>query len=375
MMPCRISNDRSFEIGRKFPLPPQLQDSGEQRVFFYASGREAMVALCRAIHIQRSRAVLLPAYVPEGLYAPFALSDWKILLYRVDRDLNPDWGHLEQLLAQHEPQLAVLIHYFGLPKPMRRFCDLCHRHGALVVEDMAHAYLGETEERPLGREGDFILYSLPKMLGLPDGGPIVVRNRQAVGDFAAGRESMLHRFYVMQQLLMLEAVTAGRRIPRPLGGMAQLLLSRLIPLSPYRTLMRYFRRPAPMSRISRFLLRRIDCERFKAKRRALARIYVERLDRSRFEFFPGAELPLNVMMGFPVRVRRRDDLVRHLARRSIAGVCLVNKWNFIPPQEEEAYREAIEVLRGHFLFPVHQRLSARQVERVVEAANSWPGGG
>ena len=373
MMSCLIHNQRCLEFGPVSSLPPQLQDSDTQKVHFFASGREALVALIQSMTMTRSPVVLLPAFAPEGLYAPFMHAHWRIALYRVDRNLNPVWDHLETLLWQHRPQIAILIHYFGLPKPIQQFVEICHAYNTLVVEDMAQAYLGETENGPLGQTGDFILYSLPKMTGVPDGAPLVIRQPSAVSDIPKPHESSLHHLYVIQQMITLATTTIALRVPTRAGRMGLSLLSKVLAGSPYQTLMQYYTTPAPMSKISWFLLRHIDHQRVTLQRRKLAHVYVDKLDCSKFEFFPDAERPLNVMMGFPVSLTQRDAFVRYLARNSIAGVYFVDRWNFIPKGQEAIYRDAIEVLRSHFLFPLHQRLSVAQVQHVVEVANSWSG--
>ena len=373
MMSYAIHNQRCLEVGMISSLPPQLRDSDMRKVYFFASGREALVALIQCMTMTRSPVVLLPAFVPEGLYAPFAQAHWRIVLYKVDLALNPVWDHLETLLRQHRPQMAILIHYFGLPRPIQEFVEICHAYDTLVVEDMAQAYLGETENGPLGQTGDFILYSLPKMIGLPDGAPLVIRHPSLVNDIPEPHESKLHRRYVVQQMITLATTTIAHSVPTRVGRKGMSFLSRILAGSPYQTLMQYYTIPAPMSKVGWFLLRHIDHQCVKLQRRKLAQVYIDGLNRSKFEFFPDVERPLNVMMGFPVLLTHRDAFIQYLARNSIAGVYFVDRWNFIPTGQEAIYNDAIDVLRSHFLFPLHQRLSVDQVQYVVEVANSWSG--
>lgn len=374
MMSYLIHNQRCLEVGSISSLPLQLQGSSVQKVYFFASGREALVVLLQCITMTHKHpVVLLPAFVPEGLYAPFMQAHWRIGLYKVDRTLNPVWDHLETLLRQYRPRIAVLIHYFGLPKPIQQFIEICHSYNTLVVEDMAQAYLGETENGPLGQTGDFILYSLPKVIGLPDGAPLVIRQPNVLSDIPKSHESNLHRRYVVQQMITLATTTIALRVPISAGRRGISLLSRILAGSPYQTLMQYYTAPAPMSRISWFLLRHIDHQRVRLQRRKLAGVYINGLDRSKFKFFPDVERPLNVMMGFPISLTHRDVFIKYLARNLIAGVCFVNNWNFIPRGQEAIYSDAIWVLRSHFLFPLHQRLSVAQVQHVVQVANSWSG--
>lgn len=370
-----INNGRSFESRwRRFALPRQLVDGPSQSVRWFSSGREAMVALCQSLKAGEGQVALLPAFVPEGLHVPFTSEGWQVVLYGVDADLEPMWDDLEEALARHNPQIAVLIHYFGLPKPIARFVEVCHSYGTLVVEDMAHAYLGETEDGPLGERGDLVLYSLPKMLGVCDGAPLVVRDQTLRDRIFSGRDSLLHRLYVMQQAMCLVVHMYAHRTRPSVASRLAWHLSGSLGACAYRTLMRYYRSPAPMSRTSKLLLRHIDSSYVRAQRRRLAQVYVNELDRSRFRPFPGAGHPLNVMMGFPVRVHKRDAFVAYMRARGVAGTVFADAWDFVPREGEGKYQPTREILRSHFLFPLHQRYGVEEVRHVVAVANRWDGG-
>jgi len=255
--------------------------------------------------------------------------------------------------------------------PIERFANICHAHNTFVIEDMAHAYLGDTEDRPLGQTGDFIIYSLPKIIGLPDGAPLIINRPDAVGDILVPHNSIMHHFYVFQQMLLLVLASIWHYFSSPIVSSFINILFRVIAKSSYRTLMKYYTSPSPMSKISMHLLCHLNHSLVKSKRRKLAQVYIDGLDRQKFIFFPGSELPLNVMMGFPVCLSNRDCFIRYLARHSIYGTCFVDKWNFIPKEQEKIFSDAMWVLRCHFLFPLHQRLHVNQAQHVVEIANIW----
>src|SRR5690242_18807364 len=137
-MPCEINNNRSIQLRRK-SQEPYVTDG---RVEYFGSGREALISVAQALCLGPDRFVLLPAYMPEAILRPFDVYRCRISRYPGDENLGPIWDVLEELVAQERPALAVLIHYFGLEKDAARFGHLCRRHGALMLEDMAHILPG-----------------------------------------------------------------------------------------------------------------------------------------------------------------------------------------------------------------------------------------
>jgi hypothetical protein len=60
-----------------------------------------------------------------------------------------------------------VIHEFGYPH--RKLADL-RRFGLPIIEDACHSFLADTEAGDMGRVGDFIVFSLPKVFPLQMGG-------------------------------------------------------------------------------------------------------------------------------------------------------------------------------------------------------------
>ena len=78
----------------------------------------------------------------------------------------------------------VAVNYFGFPQPIEPLWQWCRAHRAVLIEDNAHGFLSADGSTPLGRRGDFGIFSLRKTLALPNGAALV-DNRPgecAVGD-------------------------------------------------------------------------------------------------------------------------------------------------------------------------------------------------
>jgi dTDP-4-amino-4,6-dideoxygalactose transaminase len=327
-----------------------------------------MMGLGMSLAMGPEAVVLLPAYVPEGLFAPFKHLGCPIVLYPLDENLDPLWAELEELLLIHGPSLAVIIHYYGLEKDSQRFAELCHRYQTRVMEDMAHVLPGQA--CPLGQAGDFVLYSQNKVIGVPDGGVLVCRSVALVPMPVRFHGDFRRYVYFAQQMALLLIVTASRRF----GSGRWLVWVRLLTgpfLNSYRTLMAYYTQPHRASCLTRWLLRHSDWDGWSAERRAHAEQYANGLDPQTFRRLGRAFAPGSGPFGYPVLVQNRDGLRQHLAEKGIAGSNLTPRWDFIPSGERHKHPDAVAVLDRHFLFPTAQGLSSEEVACVIVAANEW----
>jgi hypothetical protein len=363
-MPCEINNNRCIQLGRK-SREPFLAHS---RVAYFGSGREALISLAQALSLGPDCCVLLPAYMPEGVFRPFDVYRCRIVRYPVDENLDPIWDVLEDLLAQERPALAVLIHYFGLEKDAARFGRLCRRCGTAMLEDMAHILPGPNCSA--GRDGDYVLYSPTKVVGVPDGGILVCRSANANLREVHFRFSTRRIFYLCQQISLLIIATLARRIPA--GPWLSWLLRLTAPLlDSYSTLMSYFQSPHKTSWVSRWLLRRCDWAGWAAQRRTHADSYAAGLDPRVFRRLHGKFPVGGGPFAFPVLVSDREDLQRFLGEHRITGLILAARWDFIPNEERVQHPAAVLVLKKHFLFPTVQSLSEAEVATVIALANKW----
>jgi hypothetical protein len=114
----------------------------------------------------------LPDYFCDQATWPLRQSDVRLVFYPVDDRLDPIWAACESLAEHEPPDLFTLVHYFGFVAETAEARKFCNNHDAALIEDAAHL-LGPTEK--VGRDADFVLYSLYKHLPMPDGGLLIVR--------------------------------------------------------------------------------------------------------------------------------------------------------------------------------------------------------
>jgi hypothetical protein len=310
--------------------------------------------------------VLLPAFVPEGVIAPCRVQGLNIRFYPLDRNLDPDWTRLEELAAALQPRLAVLIHYFGVRREAGRFVAICHRNGALVVEDIAHAQA--LPESSLGADGDFVLHSLTKIVGVADGAVLEMAAAHVLPLNPRPSRDPRRAICLVMNMARLLVTSASRRFGSyAFWGRFWGVFGRFF--NSYRILMWYFKRPTPMSALSKALLARFPWRDAVVKRLRHERHYREGLDGSVFGHLGDEAEASHCAMGYAVVVEQREALIDALAAHGIHGIWFEYKWDHFPA--DVVHDDARWVMKHHFLFPTAYVLSDEDVEEVIRVANEW----
>jgi dTDP-4-amino-4,6-dideoxygalactose transaminase len=110
---------------------------------------------------------------------------------------NPVWADVDPANGNIQPdsvaqkitaktKAIVVVHYAGVPAPLRGIHDVAKHHGIPVIEDAAHALGAVYEGRRIGNHSEYVMFSFQaiKHLTTVDGGMIVCRNP---GDLPVGR--------------------------------------------------------------------------------------------------------------------------------------------------------------------------------------------
>jgi len=156
--------------------------------------------------------VLIPAYIGwssregSGIHDPILAAGASLSFYRIGRDLAIDLSDLALQLEKKRPRVVLFVHYFGFPDPrLAEAVALCCSHGALVLEDEAHALFSDLIGGVCGRFGDAAVFSLHKMLPFPSGGAIRWQDENGARQSIDGKEA--HGLYDYDL-----AAISGRRI-------------------------------------------------------------------------------------------------------------------------------------------------------------------
>ncbi|CCQ72220.1 hypothetical protein [Magnetospira sp. QH-2] len=152
--------------------------SGDEALWF-SRGAWALRALADGWRLANDTkpAIWLPDYFCNQSARPLRDAGYEPVFYPVQRDLTPRWKDCQALAGIQPPDIFVLVHYFGRTNPATiETAGFCRQFNALLVEDAAHVLRPVTG---IGEHGAAVLYSPHKLLALPDGAILTLREALA----------------------------------------------------------------------------------------------------------------------------------------------------------------------------------------------------
>jgi dTDP-4-amino-4,6-dideoxygalactose transaminase len=218
----------------------QLRRALEERfsadAFLFASGREGLVALLRALTLQRGEEIIGQGYTCVVLPNAIVAAGGAPVYADIEREtLNMDPQDAERRITS-KTRAIVCQHTFGIPSNTRALRALCDRYSLRFIEDCAHVIPDETGPESIGRDGEFLMLSFgrDKAISGVTGGAILSRD-PTISAILRRRESEaadLSAFAVARYLLY--PLLYG--IARPLYGIwigkALLAIARALHLLP-----------------------------------------------------------------------------------------------------------------------------------------------
>lgn len=375
-------------LGRGTPSAAAPFPLSQERLLLTYSGTVALYQAFRALQLPPGSTVLCPSYNCGHEIEPLVRLGLRVQCYRVGPDLQPDLLDLERRMAP-EVRALLVTHYFGFAQPLAELRGLCDRHGIRLVEDCAHAFLGDDACGTLGRVGDVSVYSLRKTLPLPHGGAVLFNDDSLVVPSGLRPPPRLSTWL---KALALARKAAMDRARERGAGLDLAALGVLAPLAAGSELVeRLYPVRATgcydpddedygfdsavlgwgMARYAEGLLRRLEwrgiAERRRHNYRALAGALRE---------VEGCRLPLPEVedhtcpLFLPVLVDRRREVFRHLIRQRIYAAVWWDQRH--PAVDWEEFPEALELKEHVLALPVHQDVDDGQLERIVAALRGCP---
>ncbi len=157
------------EIGQKF---------GADAITF-ASGREALLALLRALKIRPGEEVIIQGYTCVVVPNAIAAAGGTPIFVDIDpQTLNLDIAEVEKAIT---PRTRAIIcqHTFGIPADTAALRRLCTDRQLALIEDCAHVLPDAQGPENVGTRGDFLLLSFgrDKAISGVSGGAVVSRHK------------------------------------------------------------------------------------------------------------------------------------------------------------------------------------------------------
>jgi perosamine synthetase len=333
---------------------------------YFDRARNALYHLFRAL-IRPGDRVLVPDYHGGNEVLAIRAAGATLRYYPIRRDLQPDLDGVERL-CRDGARALLAIHVGGRPQPMSDLLRLCQRYGVVLAEDCAPAFLSEIDGRPLGSFGDFAVFSLHQTLPLPNGA-VLVQNRKPLPflEQVGLRPSDFTPVALRSAELMVEWMR--NRAEWLSAGVAWLerAVGRLSPAGGSRVLLGDIgfdvaRADVAISKLSRWLLPRLDYPEIRRRRRQNFETLLERL-RGTVDLVIDPLGEGTCPLFFPILVPDKRVAAQMLRQR---GVEVAEFWNYGDPIASGPVHADAMFLRRHVLaLPIHQDVSPAHLEHVV----------
>ena len=341
-----IQNQKQRVVGSVFALqePEPFSQTNRDRPFlqqgvlYLASARGAFCLLAR---VMRPRRVWLPSYLCSSIVEGFQAADVAVEFFPVGKDLR--CGSTAWLQQIESGDMVLRIHYFGFPNIDPVFQAATAR-GACLVDDAAQALLSAG----VGNGADFMVFSPRKFVGVPDGGCLAMHS--TLSGFSAELPPPPDGWW----LKSLSALRLRRDFDRGDGNRNWFTTFQSAenhaPASPF-----------AMSELTkRLLMHGIDFDAVATRRRNNYQLLLELL--GDVAIFP--ELPEGVVpLGFPIRVRQRDAILKTLFQQNIYPPVHWSLCRCVPALFDASHRLSTEIMT----LPCDQRYDADDMRRIAVA--------
>jgi perosamine synthetase len=339
---------------RRLPFPLD-----EGRCHLLARGRHALWHGMMTAALRPGDEVLAPAYHHGSEIEAFVRAGLRCRFYEATPTLAPDPDELARLLAPRTRALH-LVHYLGFPQDARRWRRWCDERGIFLIEDAAQAWLSATDGEPVGTQGDVAIFCLYKTFGLPDGAAVRltrgVASRPLRRDLGLAGLGLEHLLWLAGRSALLGGLLQRVRPPRRRHSEGEMALGEP--------------RRCP-SAVTMLALSRIADDGAAVVRRGHYEELLQRLPD--LVAAPFAHLPPGASpFVFPIATADKRGM---LARLGACGIRALDLWSVPHPMLPADEFPAAAELRARVVgLPVHQELTAADIERIGSAARAAAGG-
>lgn len=153
-------------------------------LYFFDCARAALKQILIQYKQKEEYTLFIPGYIGvspnegSGIFDPICEANVPYKFYPIDTKLQVDYIKFEkQLKGTQNKKIVLIVHYFGYPDSnYEKIIKICRDNSAIIIEDAAHALYSDFIDHVCGTCGDYVIYSLHKMLPFSKGGMLKVNN-------------------------------------------------------------------------------------------------------------------------------------------------------------------------------------------------------
>ncbi|NCD40816.1 MAG: DegT/DnrJ/EryC1/StrS aminotransferase family protein [Bacteroidia bacterium] len=336
----------------------------DDRIGFFPRGAQAFVAAALSIADEAECPVcFFPSYFCESSLQPLRQAGARIVFYRVNENLSPEWDDVRRRASIDHPDVFVLVHTFGHIQDAVEAKSFAYDVGCVVIEDAAHVLM---PGKGIGESGGLVLFSPHKLLASPPisllSVPPSLADRVRTPYRMAWREAdwkWLAKRMIQKGLVRLGGL--GQKVSPQGEGVNG------APEAPPYTI----KWPTDISELGRRLLcteqrKLMETARFRRTNFSTLMSAVEDIRGVRIPQILSEWTDDATPYAFPFFVG--EGKVSEVYNSLWASGIPALTWPDLPPEiraEPEKYSAASRWRRNLLLLPVHQSLTTRQMNRIV----------
>ncbi|MFX0124542.1 MAG: DegT/DnrJ/EryC1/StrS family aminotransferase [Candidatus Hodarchaeota archaeon] len=369
-------------ILRKNKRRSSLFPLNHKRCYFFFNARYALLAAINALRLKSDDAILLPSYNCGVEIDPILHLGIKPLFYNVTKNFLPDFDDLLDKITKQVKAILV-THFLGFPQPIEQIKEICVRNEIFLIEDCAHAFLSKNNGVYLGSYGDASIFSLLKTLPIPNGGALVIINKDIEYRHNSQKPSFFATLFSAVEILNSRSSINDnlfkeivKRIINNSVNKFKFCLIILKKISHKEGL--YLVRSDSytfnekiiswgISQLSKNILGNLNFNKIKKIRRRNFKYLLNHFLKNKKEILIFEDLPNGVCpLFFPIFVKNsetREVLYRTLKLR---GIVTHPWWNrFHPEVPWEAFPDAVYLKQRLLGLPIHQDLELKHLDEVI----------
>ena len=368
MITCKRYFNNQFRLEK--PSEEAFRGLELVKHFWANSARTGLMLVFDRLGLSPGDAILLPAFSPHGIVLPAMRKRLKIVYYKLDDELKPDTSQISSLIETNANlRVIVMINYFGFQFDFSELIRLARSRNIFTIEDCAHTLVHDFGDNNViaGRQGDVSLFSLPKLLPVPDGSLFIVNNTSLDFSDIVYRRSLACTVSSICNYLQLLNRTAEfkakARFIQQLFGFFAFTFNAL-----YYFFLCRMRSVSDMSPLSRRILQSLNIVKIIEARKTNVKLAYERVS---FKNSPALKTtnPSSIVVGIPC-IDNSGGIVQTKLRSAGIKILSYNKfWWFVPREEEKAFHNEKRIHDNNYVIPVNENITPEEMDHLVETVN------
>lgn len=320
---------------------------------FLSTGRGALKLVLDAISERNpdvNKVALIPSFTCQTVIEPFIKKSYKIVSYEIDSALNVNLYKFRESLIASEAQVVLVHRYFGFDtlKGFEKIIDEFSPRGIVFIEDRTQCLYSGFNSLPV----DYIISSIRKWAGLPDGGFAVCKTGFFTNKPVIHNKKLEH--------LKLEASHAKNEYLYKNVGDKQHYLDLFRKAEKQIDSESAYYKISP---VSVAIQQHLDLTELKKRRRENYSLLYNGLKTSdRLQILMPELTQDDVPLYFVMLLKERDELQNHLRSHDIYAPIVWPKADVCP----DICNEAQIIYDNVLCLPIDQRYGADDIERIIK---------